>query len=135
MIPPIPPCLIWGDSIAAGVATRYPICAAAVRVGAPTSEIARWSLPPHGGVAVVSAGSNDPASRTLDRDMRIIRARIAGKVIWIVPNAVRASDSMRRACRSGDRAVFLSSLPSRDGVHPRSYATLAEALDKAEPCR
>lgn len=131
----IPACLLWGDSIAAGAATRYPVCAVAARVGAPASEIARWRLPDFRGPVVVSAGSNDPASRTLVRDVAAIRARIAGPIIWIVPMDRRAAAATLAACLPGDRAAWLSSIPSRDGVHPRSYDDLRAAIDHSGPCR
>ena len=135
MILPIPACLIWGDSIAAGLATRYPACVSVAKVGAPTSEIARWPLPRYRGVTVVSAGSNDPESPTIGRDMYAIRARIAGPVIWVVPRSMSGAMATLAACRPGDRAAFLSSVPSKDGIHPVSYARLAVAVDRAAPCR
>lgn len=135
MILPIPPCLIWGDSLAAGVATRYPSCAVVAQVGAPTSRISRWPLPRHSGPTVVSTGSNDPESPTLARDLDVIRSRIPGSVIWIVPAIRSAALAVLAACRPGDRAAYAAGVPLRDGVHPRNYGDLARAIDRSTPCR
>ena len=131
----LPPCLLWGDSIAVGAASRYPACAVVARVGAPASRIARWSLPAFQGPVVVSAGSNDPASPTLRRDVAAIRARIVGPIIWIVPMDRRAASATLSACLPGDRAAWLARIPTRDGVHPRSYDDLKVEIDRSGPCR
>lgn len=124
-----------GDSLAVGLGTRYPSCAVVARVGEPTSRIARWPQPPHAGPTVISTGSNDPDSPSLQADLAAIRSKATGPVIWIAPANRRAALAVLAACRIGDRVAHAASVPLRDGVHPRSYAQLAAAVDHAVPCR
>lgn len=134
-MPFLPPCLVIGDSLAVGLASRYPACAVVAKVGEPTSRISRWPQPEHSGPTVISTGSNDPYSPTLASDLQRIRSKATGQVIWVVPAHRQAALAVLAACRAGDRAVHAASVPLRDGVHPHSYAQLSAAVDRAVPCR
>lgn len=118
-----------GDSIAlgAGHAAGAPTLA---RVGAGSCEIARRV--PHGlwGTVIVSAGANDQG-RCVAQVRRNVGA--VAHVIWIVPppkyTLARAAIYATGA-RYGDK--FVTYVPGRDGLHPRSYSELVRTIKAAE---
>jgi hypothetical protein len=78
-------------------------------------------------VVFVSAGTNDPPGRCLDK----IRARIrAGKIIWILPVNSARRNVVRFAASHGDST--LNYVPSvKNWPHPDSYEPMAR-LARAE---
>ncbi len=118
-----------GDSIAcgAGHAAGAPtLC----RVGAGSCEIARRV--PHGlyGWVIISAGVNDQG-----RCVKQVRDRVGlvARVMWIVPPAryERARTTVLRVGETrGDE--FVTYIPGKDGLHPRSYPELVRAIKATE---
>jgi hypothetical protein len=111
-------CVIIGDSIAQGIG-QVSTCATHAKVGATSSYITRFRQ--QGSTTIISAGSNDPYSAKLPENLRKIREKILGKVVWILPYNRHAASQVRKAAGKGDVLVDLKYCPTRDGVHPSSY--------------
>lgn len=129
------PCLILGDSLADGtaVALRALVgdrCAVVARDGAGTGWIV--SANPGGafGTVVLSSGSNDAAVPGLAGRLATLRAGVTAKtVVWLLPYNRAAAERVKTvAAANGDRWVDVGGLPSRDGIHPASYAPIAQAV-------
>jgi hypothetical protein len=119
-------CAVVGDSIALGVGTELQRCVVDAKIGLPSAEIVGRVL--HAHVLVVSAGSNDANNPLLEANLRIIRARATGRVIWISPiDPVAAAAVMRVARLHGDKVVHFA--PRPDNIHPKSYGVLAGRVD------
>jgi hypothetical protein len=118
-------CALVGDSIAVEAARYMPACKLNAKIGIPSGAvIAR--VDPSAEINVVSAGSNDPDEPDLRANLERIRAR-AKRMIWILPAIPSARAAVREvAARHGDAVV---AFVPRDGVHPASAATLAQAID------
>lgn len=128
-------CLIIGDSIALGLAIALAglqpgACDVSARIGATTAAITSWVPAAYYRLAIVSAGSNDPANARLILDMRRLRSRLrANNIIWVYPRKEAPAWSVHRvALEHGDQAIGLSQLLSPDGVHPRSYAAAVRII-------
>lgn len=118
-----------GDSIAcgAGHAAGAPT---QCRVGAGSCEIARKVPRGLSGWVVVSAGVNDDG-----RCVRQVRAAVGSRarVIWIVspPKYWMARIAQLATGQdNGDR--FVTYVPGKDGLHPRSYPELVRAVHATE---
>ncbi|HXC57382.1 MAG TPA: hypothetical protein VNU97_18930 [Rhizomicrobium sp.] len=121
-------CAVVGDSIALGVGQQLRRCEVNATIGIPSVEVI--GRVQHANVLVVSAGSNDPRNPLLESNLRSIRARAAGKVIWISPiDPVAAATVARVARLHGDRVVRFA--PRHDHIHPRSYGLLAGRVHAA----
>ena len=110
-----------GDSIAVGLSCEVSYA----RVGVGSDEAVQNWL----GVQadVISLGSNDPLNPSLYRNLDLIRGRISGQVVWIVPRHPRARRIVRElAGKWGDRVVEF--VAKGDGVHPRSYLEVRRRL-------
>jgi len=112
-------CVIIGDSIAKGMGQLSQNCATHAKEGATSSYIRRFKQ--QGNVTIISAGSNDPNSAELPENLRKIRQRISGHVVWILPYNRKAATQVRKAAKPGDVLVDLKYCPTRDRVHPTSY--------------
>jgi hypothetical protein len=129
-------CLMVGDSLAqftqqAVRAAHGPACILVARQGAGSGEIATWRLPPApASFVVISAGTNDARNPALPRNLAAIRARITGtRVAWLLPYDRQAAMIVHLvAVRFKDSEMDLAAYPTRDGIHPRSYAGVAGAL-------
>jgi len=118
-------CLIAGDSIAVGVAPYLPKCTVNAKIGIPSAAIIGRTEAAN--VLVVSAGSNDPHNPRLVDNLKHIRERATGRVIWIQPIDNVAAAAVRQiASLHGDNVVTFS--PGPDHVHPLSDKTLAESV-------
>ncbi len=117
------PCAVIGDSISLGVSPVLP-CAVNAKGGIPSGAVIARVDPTV--VNVVSAGSNDPRNHNLASNLLQIRQR-AKSVIWIVPVHSRAARLVRAAAKGAADPV-VTFKPGRDGVHPRSYRALADAI-------
>ena len=115
--------LVLGDSIAVGTGQALHAYTVAHKGISSCAVLKRTPRAPQDTV-VISAGSNDPPGACLDT----IRERLtAMQVVWIVPqNAAAAANVRRVAAKHGDKVVTFTAGP--DGVHPRSYATVARAV-------
>jgi hypothetical protein len=128
-------CLILGDSIALGVAAALQIlhfggCDVRARNGASVALIAAMAPSIGYREIVVSAGSNDRLNPSRARDLIALRGKLRGaKVTWIYPRqSASAWDVYRVARRFSDRTVDISSVSSKDGVHPRDYIAAVRAI-------
>lgn len=125
------PCTIIGDSLAVGIAEHLRRCRRNARVGLPSDQIARRTRPTPRSIVVISAGSNDAASPDLAGNLRRIRRRSMGsRIVWIAPTDPRAARIVAQvAAEHEDAVVQARSVPlGHDGVHPRDYARLADAV-------
>lgn len=79
---------------------------------------------------VLSSGSNDAGVPGLAARLSALRGGIvARQVLWILPYDRGAAATVHAtAVANGDRWIDLAPLPTRDGIHPRSYAAVARAL-------
>ena len=131
----IPLCLIIGDSTALGTANALAAqgirCAVHARVGAPSGDSVKTFRSPVGaGRVLIALGSNDPTNARLARNLMVIRQRSMGsQVTWLAPYHASAARIVTDIARSfGDPVIELASVPSRDGVHPQNYRTVAAVL-------
>ncbi|MDO6415456.1 hypothetical protein Q4F19_13770 [Sphingomonas sp. BIUV-7] len=128
-------CLIVGDCIALGIAAAMNVmapgqCDVHARVGATSGAIKALVPGRRYDVAIISAGSNDPAGHALDRDLSRLRESLnADRISWVYPRSPPQAWSVYRVALShGDRSVDLTSLASRDGVHPGDYRAAARLI-------
>ena len=131
----LPLCLILGDSTAVGTADALVAqgvqCAVHARVGASSTEALRTfrgNAPVER--AVIGLGSNDPANPQLVRNLVALRQRLSAvRVTWLAPYNPSAAQATVAIARSfGDDVVHLSSVATRDRVHPVSYRQVASSL-------
>ena len=124
-------CLIIGDSIAVGIASRLPECQVAAKVGISSAGWARefgvHPLDPRDTV-VISLGSNDGHVYSLQWLRRIRDAITAKRVIWVLPacNETARLGIEHLATFHGDQVIAFA--PGRDGIHPENYSRLAGRL-------
>jgi hypothetical protein len=103
------PCLVIGDSIAAGLYRAMPECRARIVGGASAAVFdARTGSAAMDAalVTIISLGSNQgPADD--EAPLRAIRSRIAGNVVWLLPPSRPAARAtiIRIAAALGDRVV------------------------------
>ena len=119
-------CLIVGDSIAVGLAQQMPECGSSARVGIRASAVVGRVR--QADRVIVSAGSNDLRdSAGLRAALERVRAGAGGGVVvWVLPANGARQAVLSVARHHGDRTVSFRA--GRDGVHPRSYRELANAL-------
>ncbi len=124
-------CVIVGDSLAIGLAQQMPECRLHARIGAGSAAIARFVVHESASLVVISTGSNDGPARAKVLTRLRHRFDAARRVVWIVPaNAAAAAVVVRVASLHGDALVRFRT--GHDGIHPRSYRTLASAVRAAE---
>lgn len=118
-------CTAAGDSIALGVGQAMG-CKIQAKVGASSALIATYSV--DGNLCILSDGSNDPTNPRLRANVERFRRKVTcSRVVWILPVHKRARAIVRAvAAKWGDPVV--SFVPGRDGVHPRSYQSVARSL-------
>lgn len=129
----IPLCLVLGDSTAVGTADALAAegmrCAVHARSGAPSIETVRtWRSGAFSGRTLIALGSNDALNPKLSANLELLRRRLsASHVTWLAPYHPRAAAIVTAiADKFGDTVVYLG--PSNDGIHPKSYRTVASAL-------
>lgn len=120
-------CWVVGDSIAVGIAPYFKECSKRAKVGISSTRVLKWT--PHANVLIISAGSNDPRSSTLQSNLQAIQKKAYDRVIWVAPVHPRASGVVRAVAGKKGEAV-VSFTPGRDNVHPKSYRQLAGAIRK-----
>jgi hypothetical protein len=122
-------CVAVGDSIAVGIG-QAAHCSINAKVGASSSYIAQHTYSSDKGVAVISAGSNDPDNPKLMSNLHAVRAKIkARRVVWILPYNRKAAEAARAvAVQHGDAYIDLRGFRTRDGVHPSSYSAVAKKI-------
>lgn len=131
----MPACIFIGDSIAVGLAQAInrggPVCDRAAQVGLGSSAILAQTLrASRYPIAIISAGSNNPRDPRLERDLVAMRQVLwRSRVIWVLPYHRNAAYLVTRVAFSfNDAVIDLATFPSRDGVHPRNYAAVAQAI-------
>lgn len=118
-------CLIVGDSIAVGLAALLNFCAVDAAIGIPSADVIGRVRPAD--TLIVSAGSNDPYSENLGANLRALRGRATGRVIWVLPaNQAAREIVVRVANERRDRTVRFAA--AADAVHPRAYGELAAGV-------
>ena len=116
-----------GDSIAANVAPYMSECLSDALGGIPSADVITRVHSAE--VLIVSAGSNDPDNPRLVDNLKAIRTKATGRVVWISPMNKTAALAVRRvAILHGDPIVHFE--PGPDGNHPLSYEILAAELRK-----
>jgi len=123
-------CLILGDSIAVGVGSVTPQCKIIAKVGINSKNfVVSYKYIPSSKTTVISLGSND-GNADFSKYLNILRNKISGKVIWILSNnnAKARKIALNIARQHGDGVVYLSSFASADGVHPKSYSSIAKKV-------
>lgn len=118
-----------GDSIAVGLSS-FLRCTPMAQVGRNSTQQLALIQPINAKTVVISLGSNDPYNDNLAANLERIRSQITARtVIWIIPYNNRAGLAVRRVAGSfRDGLLDLHNFSTRDGVHPRSYQTLAKEL-------
>ncbi|HWQ60541.1 MAG TPA: hypothetical protein VN420_05370 [Candidatus Fimivivens sp.] len=129
--------LVIGDSIAVGTASVLKPTRTAAVVGANSRTIAGFDGSGTFTQMVISTGSNDKgqnfSSAQQQSYLRSIRDKQPNaKTVWILPYDAEMKAAVQAVAASyGDATVDLSQLPSSDGLHPRSYSTLATSVKTA----
>jgi hypothetical protein len=121
-------CLIIGDSIAVGVGSVSPQCETIARVGINSKNfVVSYKYIPSARTTVISLGSND-GNADFSKYIANLRSKISGKVVWILSanNSKARSITLKIARQNGDSVVYLSQFKSTDGVHPKSYSSVAK---------
>ncbi len=119
------PCLLIGDSIAVGVAQQRPECAVIAKVGISTRDWNRRYLQvlPQAQTTVISLGVNDGPQAPTAAELRELRMRITGRVVWILPSTEKQPAARWAALwyarYYGDQVVELpADRMAPDGIHP-----------------
>lgn len=128
-------CLVLGDSTAVGTADALAAsgmrCAVHARSGAPSIETVRtWRSGAFSDRTLIALGSNDALNPKLSANLELLRRRVsASHVTWLAPYHPRAAAIVTAiADQFGDTVVYLGRFSSNDGIHPKSYRTVASAL-------
>lgn len=119
-------CIAIGDSIAVGIA-QVSLCENHASKGKSSHYIAaHYSA--NGDLCIISAGSNDPNNKNLfDNLIRIRYNNKCKRYVWVLPQNKRAASIVRKvAFMNGDAIVTFEA--GNDGVHPKSYTTLAKSI-------
>ncbi len=123
-------CLILGDSIAVGIGSVSPKCETIAKVGINSKNfVVSRKYIPSAKTTVISLGSND-GNANFSKYLNNLRKKISGKVIWIISNNnAKARDiTLTIARKHGDGVIYLSQFSSADGVHPKSYSSIASKI-------
>lgn len=121
-------CHIAGDSIAYGLGQLMTGCTLDAKVGIPSHDVI--GRVQNADLLIVSAGSNDPDNPSLAANLRAIRAKASGRVLWVVPQNARAARLVQDiATKLNDPVVHFIAGP--DGIHPKSYISLMRRVRTA----
>jgi hypothetical protein len=123
-------CLILGDSIAVGVGSVSPKCETIAKVGINSKNfVVSRKYIPAAKTTVISLGSND-GNADFSKYIKALRKKVSGKVVWILSNNNAKSRNivLNIARQNGDSVVYLSQFKSADGVHPKSYSSVAKKV-------
>ena len=121
-------CAIIGDSIAIDAGRHIPQCIHDAKIGIGSAAII--GRVHDADLVVISAGSNDPHNPRLAANLRTIRAKITGHVLWILPIDRTAALAVREvAAIRGDLIVTFE--PAGDRVHPKTYTGIDAAIRAA----
>lgn len=124
-------CLVLGDSIAVGIGSVSP-CQTIAKVGINSKNfVVHHSYIPKANTTIISLGSND-GNANFSKYLKQLRKKIDGKVVWILSNnnAKARNIALNIALQYKDNIVYLSSYASADGVHPKSYSSVAKGIHK-----
>lgn len=124
-------CLIVGDSIAVGIAQHRPQCEIIARVGITSTA---WNkrfadTMPTTKHTIISLGTNDWLADKTFQEIVQLRAKIAGRVTWILPanNTVKQTPVVTVAQMYNDVTLVITQT-TKDRIHPtrQEYQRLAE---------
>lgn len=125
-------CLIIGDSIAVGIGSVSPQCETIAKVGINSKNfVVSYKYIPSAKTTVISLGSND-GNADFSKYLTGLRSKVSGKVVWILSanNAKARAITLKIARQNGDSVVYLSQFKSADGIHPKSYSSVASKVIK-----
>ena len=125
-------CLIIGDSIAVGVGSVSPQCETIAKVGINSKNfVVSYKYIPSAKTTVISLGSND-GNADFSKYLTNLRSKVSGKVVWILSanNAKAREIVLKIARQNGDSVIYLSQFKSADGIHPKSYSSVASKVIK-----
>lgn len=115
---------IVGDSLTVGVSQIIHADKVVAKVGMSSCWIANRAPIEQYDVAILSAGTNDPPGRCVEK----LRNKIhASKVIWIVPVNGARQHVLSVAASHGDSVAYYTP-GKRSWPHPNSYRPLAETI-------
>lgn len=129
--------LVIGDSIAVGTASALSPTKTSAVVGANSKTIAGFAVSGTYTQMVISAGSNDKGQNfTTAQQQSYLKAirdkQPNAKTVWILPYDAAMKAVVRSVAASyGDSTVDLSQFSSADGLHPKSYSSLASSVKTA----
>lgn len=129
-------CLVIGDSLAVGLGVALKAqgvdCDVFARKGLTAWQIGLLAPIGRYAVAYVSAGSNNPKNPHLEDEVRVLRSHLrTSKVVWVLPYDRTAAHAVNaNAAETGGLVVDMAWFPTRDGIHPASYAPLARMIVK-----
>lgn len=120
-------CVSIGDSIAIGVAAPLS-CEVRAVTGLTSSRIVQLANGKYHKYCVISAGSNDPTSANLAKNLIMIRNQSVCKFyVWVLPvNSTANSVVAKTAYQFHDMTVTI--IPGQDNINPASYDVLAGAV-------
>ena len=128
-------CLIIGDSTGVGTAAALAAqdirCEVRAQVGVSSATaLARQAGATAASHVLVAVGSNDRASPDLRSNLLRLRRQLATRrVTWLAPYDRGAAEMVRSvSVVYGDELLLLAGFPTRDRVHPTSYAPVARAI-------
>ena len=123
-------CVVLGDSIAVGIGSVSPQCETIAKVGINSKNfVVSNRYIPKAKTTVISLGSND-GNADFSKYLRELRKKASGKVIWILSanNDKARQIALNIARQNGDSVVYLSSFATADGIHPKSYSSVAKKI-------
>lgn len=123
-------CVVLGDSIAVGIGSVSPQCQTIAKVGINSKNfVVSNRYIPKAKTTIISLGSND-GNADFSKYLRELRKRASGKVIWILSanNDKARQIALNIARQNGDSVVYLSSFATADGIHPKSYSSVAKKI-------
>jgi len=114
---------VIGDDIALGVAAFMPGCDVNAKPRFQSGDVAGCVMDAR--ILVVSAGTNDPYNPRLADNLKSIRQKATGRVLWIIPANGARPVVERVAAQYGDRTVRFS---ASESGHPQSFPRLAASV-------
>jgi hypothetical protein len=134
------PCLVIGDSLAAGTATALPACHAEAVVGISSAAwVQRFGGHNDAPLVVISLGANDGAATHTKSTIQALRHTVrACRVVWLLPAYPAPARAAIRtvAAQFGDRMVDTAPYAPPGGLHPsgRGYAAVARQATAMASC-
>lgn len=127
-LPPPPfTCAVVGDSIANGLADFFAHCDANVKDSIGSAAIIP-RVPAGKSVVLISAGSNDANNPALQKNLRAIRAKATGRVVWVVPVHPKPRAAVLSIAKENGDKFYTFTPANKNSIQPRNYEALARVL-------